>query len=173
MFKALHNKLRNVLILHLYIFYVKLYDIKSFMEEQFMEKTDSRPLICSVELCSDCFYNSGYIRIFDDGNIDGILTFDYFVIVPAVYEDCDSKTFLLLQLLTFDVMQNNFSVPSFYLFDSPIIEINSEQHTEYPAKSITGESYITFKIINEIKREDIINKICHIIDKVKEKLISP
>ncbi len=135
-----------------------------------MQSTITLPLVYSIELHSANIYNSGFIRMFEDGNIDGILTCDYFFIIPALVPKVSNEMFTLLNLCSLNLV-NNEPVSSLFRFEYNNPFSKHFLYTENVAYSIFSSNIcISLRILKEITDQKSIINVCRAIDVVKEEL---
>lgn len=135
-----------------------------------MQSTITQPLIYSIELRSATIYNSGYIRMSENGDIDGILTYDYFFILPSAISKIDNEMFTLFNLCSLN-LENNVPVNSLFKFEYNNPFSDNFLYTENFAYSIFSSNiYISLKILEEITDEKFKNYISNCIDIIQKEL---
>lgn len=132
-----------------------------------MLSTTKNPLVFSVELHSTNTYNSGYMRILEDGSIDGILTYDYFSIMPCTINDYNSEIF---SSIIYHVLNLETNIPTYtiYRFESDNLFFEPILNVKNIARSlIIPDEYISLTLIEQIHNQGFIDKVCHCIDAVQ------
>lgn len=115
------------------------------------------PLIYNVELHAPNYFNNGYLRFFNDGRIDGILTDNYFSIMYANFSSEPDNIFIILIL-----NENNKS--SIYKFENTLSLYEFLEKSEHIAYS-SIQDFVSLKILEPISDKNIMVQISSIIDK--------